>query len=108
LEVDVLAPQITFHGLAHSRELEADILERIAWIEKFYEGITDPRWCKAQTTPDGARCQKKKRRPCENVSRSANCSAPIAQIPITCCPVSRSNIAEAQLKRSRSSMGVSR
>ena len=42
-EVDVLAPRITFHGLAHSPELEAAILERIAWLERFYEGIVSCR-----------------------------------------------------------------
>jgi ribosome-associated translation inhibitor RaiA len=39
----VQAPQITFHGLAHSPELEADILERIAWLEKYYRGIVSCR-----------------------------------------------------------------
>jgi ribosome-associated translation inhibitor RaiA len=36
-------PQITFHGLAHSAALESDVLERIAWLEKFYHGIVSCR-----------------------------------------------------------------
>jgi len=36
-------PQITFHGLPHSAGLEAEILERIAWLEKFYQGIVSCR-----------------------------------------------------------------
>lgn len=31
--------QITFHGLAHSDALEADIRGRVAWLEQFYSGI---------------------------------------------------------------------
>jgi cold shock CspA family protein len=31
--------QVTFHGLAHSAEIEADIRERVAWLEQFYSGI---------------------------------------------------------------------
>ena len=42
-EVDVLAPQITFHGLTHSPRLEADILVRVVWLETFYQGIVSCR-----------------------------------------------------------------
>jgi ribosome-associated translation inhibitor RaiA len=38
-EVDVPAPQITFHGLTHSPRLETEILERAVWLETFYQGI---------------------------------------------------------------------
>ena len=31
--------QVTFRGLAHSDALEADIQERVAWLEQFYAGI---------------------------------------------------------------------
>lgn len=31
--------QVTFQGLAHSDALEADVRERIAWLEQFYSGI---------------------------------------------------------------------
>jgi hypothetical protein len=31
--------QITFRGLAHDDTLEADVRERIAWLEQFYTGI---------------------------------------------------------------------
>jgi len=31
--------QVTFRGLAHSDALEADIRERVAWLERFYSGI---------------------------------------------------------------------
>lgn len=31
--------QVTFHGLAHSDALEADIRERVDWLEQFYPGI---------------------------------------------------------------------
>jgi hypothetical protein len=31
--------QVTFRGLAHSDALEADIQERVAWLEQFYDGI---------------------------------------------------------------------
>ena len=36
-------PQITFHGLAHSSELEADVVERIARLAKFYPDIVSCR-----------------------------------------------------------------
>jgi hypothetical protein len=36
-------PQIMFHGLPRSAALEADILERIAWLERFYQGIVSCR-----------------------------------------------------------------
>lgn len=31
--------QVTFRGLAHSDALEADIHERVAWLEQFYDGL---------------------------------------------------------------------
>jgi cold shock CspA family protein len=31
--------QVTFQGLAHSDALEADVRERVAWLEQFYSGI---------------------------------------------------------------------
>src|SRR5687768_13115222 len=31
--------QVTFHGLAHSDALEADIREHVDWLEQFYTGI---------------------------------------------------------------------
>lgn len=31
--------QVTFCGLAHSDALEADIQERVAWLEQFYAGV---------------------------------------------------------------------
>lgn len=34
-----LPVQITFHGLAHSDALEADIRERVAWLDQYYPGI---------------------------------------------------------------------
>ena len=36
-------PQITFHGLAHSPKLEADVVERVAWLAKFYPDIVSCR-----------------------------------------------------------------
>ena len=36
-------PQITFHGMPRSAALESDILERIAWLERFYTGIVSCR-----------------------------------------------------------------
>ena len=36
-------PQVTFHGLAHSTEIERDVAGRIAWLEKFYPGIVSCR-----------------------------------------------------------------
>jgi cold shock CspA family protein len=35
----LIPTQINFRGLAHSNTLEADIRERIAWLEQFYSGI---------------------------------------------------------------------
>jgi hypothetical protein len=37
------APQVTFHGMAHSIELERDVAERIAWLERFYPAIVSCR-----------------------------------------------------------------
>jgi len=34
---------VTFHGLAHSTEIERDVAGRIAWLEKFYPGIVSCR-----------------------------------------------------------------
>ena len=31
--------QVTFHGLPHSDTLEAEIRERVAWLEQFYSGL---------------------------------------------------------------------
>jgi cold shock CspA family protein len=35
----LIPAQVNFHGLAHSETLEADIRERLAWLEQFYSGI---------------------------------------------------------------------
>ena len=35
----LIPTQITFRGLAHSDALEADIRERVGWLEQFYDGI---------------------------------------------------------------------
>jgi ribosome-associated translation inhibitor RaiA len=35
----LIPPQVTFHGLAHSSKLKSDVLGRIAWLEKFYQGL---------------------------------------------------------------------
>lgn len=35
----LIPAQVTFRGLAHSEALEADIHERLAWLEQFYGGI---------------------------------------------------------------------
>lgn len=35
----LMPTQVTFRGLAHSDELEADIRERVAWLDQFYAGI---------------------------------------------------------------------
>lgn len=35
----LIPTQVTFRGLAHSDALEADIQERVAWLEQFYAGI---------------------------------------------------------------------
>lgn len=35
----LMPTRVTFRGLAHSDALEADIRERIAWLEQFYVGI---------------------------------------------------------------------
>ena len=36
-------PQIAFHGIAPTAELEAEVRERIAWLGKFYEDIVSCR-----------------------------------------------------------------
>jgi cold shock CspA family protein len=35
----LIPTQVTFRGLAHSDALEADVRERVAWLEQFYAGI---------------------------------------------------------------------
>jgi cold shock CspA family protein len=35
----VIPTQVTFRGLAHSDELEADIRERVDWLDQYYAGI---------------------------------------------------------------------
>jgi cold shock CspA family protein len=35
----LIPTQINFRGLAHSETIEADIHERVAWLEQFYGGI---------------------------------------------------------------------
>ena len=35
----LIPTRINFRGLAHSRTLEADIRERIAWLQQFYSSI---------------------------------------------------------------------
>jgi cold shock CspA family protein len=39
----LMPPQITFRGISHSPELEALVLERVSWLEKFYSGIVSCR-----------------------------------------------------------------
>lgn len=34
-----IPPQITFHGLQPSEELERDVRDRVAWLEQFYTGV---------------------------------------------------------------------
>jgi hypothetical protein len=36
----LVATQVTFRGLAHNEALEADIRQRVNWLEQFYAGIT--------------------------------------------------------------------
>ena len=38
-----MSPQITFRGIPHSRRLEAAVLERVSWLEQFYEEIVSCR-----------------------------------------------------------------
>jgi cold shock CspA family protein len=35
----LIPTQVTFRGLAHSDALDADIRERVSWLEQFYSGI---------------------------------------------------------------------
>ena len=35
----LIPTQVTFHGMPHSDALEADVRERVAWLEQFYAGI---------------------------------------------------------------------
>jgi cold shock CspA family protein len=39
----LIPTQVTFRGLAHSDSIESEILERVAWLEKFYQGIVSCR-----------------------------------------------------------------
>lgn len=39
----LMPPQITFRGIPHSRALEDAILERVSWLEQFYQGIVSCR-----------------------------------------------------------------
>lgn len=39
----LIAPQVTFRGLSPSEDLEAEVRDRISWLEKFYEGIVSCR-----------------------------------------------------------------
>lgn len=36
-------PQVTFRGLSHSAEMEAEVFDRVSWLEKFYQGIVSCR-----------------------------------------------------------------
>lgn len=36
----VVPTQVTFRGLAHSDALDAEVRERVAWLQQFYDGIT--------------------------------------------------------------------
>ena len=38
----LIPTQVTFRGLAHSDALEADIRERIAWLEQFFRWTRHP------------------------------------------------------------------
>jgi hypothetical protein len=44
--------RVTFRGLAHSDALEANIQERVAWLEQFHAGIVRcrGRWSRARIT----------------------------------------------------------
>jgi sigma 54 modulation/S30EA-like ribosomal protein len=35
----LMPTQITFHGVDRSEALEADIRERVTWLEQFYAGV---------------------------------------------------------------------
>src|SRR5690349_24168937 len=35
----LIPTQVTFHGLPHSEALEADVRQRVAWLEQFHPGI---------------------------------------------------------------------
>lgn len=35
----LIPTQVTFHGLKHSDELEADVRDRVRWLEQFYDGV---------------------------------------------------------------------
>jgi cold shock CspA family protein len=35
----LIQTQVTFRGLAHSDNVESDVRERVAWLERFYTGI---------------------------------------------------------------------
>lgn len=35
----LIPTQVTFHGLKHSDRLEADVMDRVQWLEQFYDRI---------------------------------------------------------------------
>jgi cold shock CspA family protein len=39
----LMPPQVTFRGIKHSPELEAAVLDRVSWLEQFYQGIVSCR-----------------------------------------------------------------
>jgi ribosome-associated translation inhibitor RaiA len=39
----LMPAQVTFRGLSHSPEIEAEVLDRIAWLERFYSGLVSCR-----------------------------------------------------------------
>ncbi len=39
----LMPPDITFRGIPHSRTLEAAVVERLSWLERFYAGIVSCR-----------------------------------------------------------------
>ncbi len=39
----LMPPQITVRGIPHSSKLEATVLERVAWLEQFYQGLVSCR-----------------------------------------------------------------
>ena len=39
----LMPAQVTFRGLSHSAEIEAEVLNRVSWLEKFYSGLVSCR-----------------------------------------------------------------
>lgn len=39
----LMPPEINFRGISHSRNLEEAVLERVSWLEQFYQGIVSCR-----------------------------------------------------------------